>query len=80
MATKIDGKMISARIKEDLARRVAALKQRGVEPGLGTILVGSDPGSVKYVAGKHADCHQKRKQQRSYFFHRVCYLQIMIRT
>ena len=48
MATKIDGKMISARIKEDLARRVAALKQRGVEPGLGTILVGSDPGSVKY--------------------------------
>lgn len=56
MATKIDGKMISARIKEDLAWRVAALKQRGVEPGLGTILVGSDPGSVKYVAGKHADC------------------------
>lgn len=56
MATKIDGKMISTRIKEDLARRVAALKQRGVEPGLGTILVGSDPGSVKYVAGKHADC------------------------
>ena len=56
MATKIDGKMISARIKEDLARRVAALKQRGVGPGLGTILVGSDPGSVKYVAGKHADC------------------------
>lgn len=56
MATKIDGKMISARIKEDLARRVAALKQRGVESGLGTILVGSDPGSVKYVAGKHADC------------------------
>lgn len=56
MATKIDGKMISARIKEDLARRVAALKQRGVEPGLGTILVGSDPGSVKYVTGKHADC------------------------
>ncbi|MBF9669131.1 bifunctional methylenetetrahydrofolate dehydrogenase/methenyltetrahydrofolate cyclohydrolase [Bifidobacterium dentium] len=56
MATKIDGKMISARIKEDLVRRVAALKQRGVEPGLGTILVGSDPGSVKYVAGKHADC------------------------
>ena len=37
-------------------RQHAALKQRGVEPGLGTILVGSDPGSVKYVAGKHADC------------------------
>ena len=56
MATKIDGKMISARIKEDLARRVAAMKERGVDQVLGTILVGSDPGSVKYVAGKHADC------------------------
>lgn len=34
----------------------ALLKARGIQPGLGTILVGSDPGSVKYVAGKHADC------------------------
>ncbi len=56
MAIRIDGKMVSAKIKEDLARRVAALKERGVNPGLGTILVGTDPGSVKYVAGKHADC------------------------
>ncbi|WP_137652365.1 bifunctional methylenetetrahydrofolate dehydrogenase/methenyltetrahydrofolate cyclohydrolase [Bifidobacterium moukalabense] len=56
MAMKIDGRVVSARIKEDLAQRVSALKSRGVEPGLGTILVGSDPGSVKYVAGKHADC------------------------
>ncbi len=56
MAVRIDGKMVSAKIKEDLARRVAALKERGVNPGLGTILVGADPGSVKYVAGKHADC------------------------
>ncbi len=56
MAVKIDGKMVSAKIKEDLARRVVALKEKGVNPGLGTILVGADPGSVKYVAGKHADC------------------------
>lgn len=56
MAVKIDGKMVSAQIKANLAERVASLKERGVNPGLGTILVGSDPGSVKYVAGKHADC------------------------
>jgi methylenetetrahydrofolate dehydrogenase (NADP+) / methenyltetrahydrofolate cyclohydrolase len=37
---------------------VAALKEKGVTPGLGTILVGSDPGSQKYVAGKHRDCAQ----------------------
>ncbi len=56
MAVRIDGKAVSASIKKDLAARVEALKARGIEPGLGTILVGSDPGSVKYVAGKHADC------------------------
>lgn len=56
MAVKIDGKMVSAQIKANLAERVASLKERGGNPGLGTILVGSDPGSVKYVAGKHADC------------------------
>lgn len=56
MAVKIDGKMVSVQIKANLAERVASLKERGVNPGLGTILVGSDPGSVKYVAGKHADC------------------------
>lgn len=56
MAVKIDGKMVSAQIKANLAERVASLKERGVNPGLGTILVGFDPGSVKYVAGKHADC------------------------
>ena len=56
MAVKIDGKMVSAQIKANLAERVASLKERGINPGLGTILVGSDPGSVKYVAGKHADC------------------------
>ena len=51
MAVKIDGKMVSAQIKANLAERVAALKEQGVNPGLGTILVGSDAGSVKYVAG-----------------------------
>jgi len=56
MAVRIDGKAVSASIKKDLAARVEALKAQGIEPGLGTILVGSDPGSVKYVAGKHADC------------------------
>ncbi|HCA74059.1 MAG TPA: bifunctional methylenetetrahydrofolate dehydrogenase/methenyltetrahydrofolate cyclohydrolase [Bifidobacterium sp.] len=56
MAERIDGRKVSARIKENLAGRVAALKEQGVVPGLGTILVGSDPGSMKYVAGKHADC------------------------
>lgn len=56
MGTRIDGKKVAARTKADLAKRVELLKVRGIQPGLGTILVGSDPGSVKYVAGKHADC------------------------
>ena len=56
MGTRIDGKKVAARTKTDLAKRVELLKARGIQPGLGTILVGSDPGSVKYVAGKHADC------------------------
>ena len=43
MAVKIDGKMVSAQIKANLAERVAALKEQGVNPGLGTILVGSMP-------------------------------------
>lgn len=56
MGTRIDGKKVAARTRADLAKRVELLKARGIQPGLGTILVGSDPGSVKYVAGKHADC------------------------
>ncbi|NMN01509.1 bifunctional methylenetetrahydrofolate dehydrogenase/methenyltetrahydrofolate cyclohydrolase [Bifidobacterium panos] len=58
MSTKLDGKMVAARIKSDLKRRVETLKANGIEPGLGTLLVGEDPGSVKYVAGKHADCQE----------------------
>lgn len=58
MSIKLDGMILAARIKSDLKRRVEALKAKGVEPGLGTLLVGEDPGSVKYVAGKHADCEE----------------------
>ena len=52
----LDGKATAAKIKLDLKTRVAALTARGVTPGLGTILVGDDPGSQIYVAGKHRDC------------------------
>lgn len=55
-AQVLDGKATAAAIKADLRQRVAVLRERGVVPGLGTVLVGGDPGSVKYVAGKHADC------------------------
>ena len=54
----LDGKATAAAIKSDLTVRVAALKEKGITPGLGTILVGDDPGSQKYVAGKHRDCAQ----------------------
>lgn len=57
-AQRIDGKKVAADIKAELAIRVAALKQRGVTAGLGTVLVGEDPGSLLYVAGKHRDCAQ----------------------
>ena len=52
----LDGKATAAAIKAELTIRVAALAARGVIPGLGTILVGSDPGSQWYVGGKHKDC------------------------
>ena len=58
MSTKIDGKQIAAEIKTNLAERVNKLKAQGIQPGLGTLLVGEDPGSMKYVAGKHADCQE----------------------
>jgi methylenetetrahydrofolate dehydrogenase (NADP+)/methenyltetrahydrofolate cyclohydrolase len=56
VATKIDGTRVAAEIKAELAERVRVLHARGVHPGLGTIIVGDDPGSRKYVAGKHRDC------------------------
>jgi methylenetetrahydrofolate dehydrogenase (NADP+) / methenyltetrahydrofolate cyclohydrolase len=55
-ATILDGKATAAEIKADLAQRVAKLTAAGVTPGLGTVLVGDDPGSRAYVAGKHRDC------------------------
>ncbi|EPH02381.1 methylenetetrahydrofolate dehydrogenase (NADP+)/methenyltetrahydrofolate cyclohydrolase [Propionibacterium sp. oral taxon 192 str. F0372] len=55
-AERIDGKVIAAAVKKELALRVAALREHDIVPGLGTILVGEDPGSQLYVAGKHRDC------------------------
>jgi methylenetetrahydrofolate dehydrogenase (NADP+)/methenyltetrahydrofolate cyclohydrolase len=52
----LDGKATAAEIKKELAGRVAALAERGMVPGLGTVLVGDDPGSRAYVNGKHRDC------------------------
>ena len=57
-ASILDGKSAAAEVKADLKERVAALAGRGVLPGLGTILVGDDPGSRAYVGGKHRDCAQ----------------------
>lgn len=54
----LDGKALAASIKQNLATRTAALKARGITPGLGTVLVGDDPGSHSYVAGKHRDCQE----------------------
>ncbi|MFZ5846810.1 MAG: bifunctional methylenetetrahydrofolate dehydrogenase/methenyltetrahydrofolate cyclohydrolase [Actinomycetota bacterium] len=55
-AQTLDGKATAAAIKAELTERVAKLRDQGVVPGLATILVGDDPGSRWYVAGKHRDC------------------------
>jgi methylenetetrahydrofolate dehydrogenase (NADP+)/methenyltetrahydrofolate cyclohydrolase len=55
-ATILDGVATATAVKNELAERITALKARGITPGLGTLLVGSDPGSLSYVAGKHRDC------------------------
>ena len=55
-AQRLDGTATAATIKTELKARVEALAARGVRPGLGTLLVGDDPGSQWYVAGKHKDC------------------------
>jgi methylenetetrahydrofolate dehydrogenase (NADP+)/methenyltetrahydrofolate cyclohydrolase len=52
----LDGKAVLATIKDELRGRVAALREHGVVPGLGTVLVGDDPGSRWYVNAKHRDC------------------------
>ena len=55
-AKVLDGAACARQIKDELRARVDVLRARGAVPGLGTILVGEDPGSVAYVAGKHRDC------------------------
>lgn len=55
-AALLDGKATAAAIRADLGDRVARLSAAGSTPGLGTVLVGDDPGSRAYVAGKHRDC------------------------
>jgi methylenetetrahydrofolate dehydrogenase (NADP+)/methenyltetrahydrofolate cyclohydrolase len=55
VATLIDGNAVAAAIKDELKQRVVALKAKGITPGLATLMVGEDPGSVSYVAGKHRD-------------------------
>lgn len=55
-AIRIDGTALAAAVKDDLRVRVDALKKQGLHPGLGTILVGSNAGSLSYIAGKHRDC------------------------
>jgi len=54
----LDGKALAASIKQNLAIRTTALKAKGITPGLGTVLVGDDPGSHSYVGGKHRDCQE----------------------
>jgi methylenetetrahydrofolate dehydrogenase (NADP+)/methenyltetrahydrofolate cyclohydrolase len=57
-AVILDGKALATEVKKKLALRVAVLKEKGITPGLGTILVGDDPGSHSYVGGKHRDCQE----------------------
>lgn len=55
-AVNLDGKATAAAVKAELRARVDVLRERGITPGLGTVLVGDDPGSHAYVGGKHKDC------------------------
>ena len=57
-ATKLDGTLFRDEIFADLAQRVSALKEKGITPGLATVLVGEDPGSQSYVKMKHRDCEK----------------------
>jgi methylenetetrahydrofolate dehydrogenase (NADP+)/methenyltetrahydrofolate cyclohydrolase len=57
-AIVLDGLATAKQIKAELALEVIELKQRGITPGLGTLLVGDDAGSHSYVAGKHRDCQE----------------------
>ena len=55
-AITLDGVATATAVKNELRSRITTLRERGIVPGLGTLLVGSDPGSLSYVAGKHRDC------------------------
>src|SRR3546814_11911911 len=54
-AIRLDGKAAASQIKVELAERVGALKERGITPGIATVLVGADPASQLYVGMKHRD-------------------------
>jgi methylenetetrahydrofolate dehydrogenase (NADP+)/methenyltetrahydrofolate cyclohydrolase len=54
-AIRLDGVATASAIKSELTERIAALKARGITPGLATLMVGADPGSLSYVGGKHRD-------------------------
>jgi methylenetetrahydrofolate dehydrogenase (NADP+)/methenyltetrahydrofolate cyclohydrolase len=56
MAKLLDGKVVAKSVLNDLSKRIEKLKQKGITPGLGTILVGSDPASAGYVRKKHETC------------------------
>lgn len=56
MAQRIDGKAVSAKVRAAVAQEVAALKERGVTPGLAVIIVGDDPASRIYVNNKKKAC------------------------
>ena len=70
MAAKIlDGKVLSAEIREQVSRRVEVLKQRGVTPGLAVILVGDDPASEIYVRNKGKGCEETGMRARTVTMH-----------
>src|SRR5690349_24166451 len=55
-AQTLDGSATADAMKDELKSQIAALREKGIVPGLGTVLVGDDPGSRWYVNGKHKDC------------------------
>ncbi|HEY4557213.1 MAG TPA: tetrahydrofolate dehydrogenase/cyclohydrolase catalytic domain-containing protein, partial [Enteractinococcus sp.] len=57
-ALKLDGRATAAQMKDDLAKRVSKLKDQGITPGLGTVLVGTDPASQSYVGAKIRDMEE----------------------
>ncbi len=57
-AIRLDGEAVAAEIRADLRTRIEALVERGITPGLGTLLVGDDGPSARYVSMKHSDCEE----------------------